>query len=399
MEGWLMSNTGRNDLGLLAGKTIAIVGAGPAGLTLAKLLQMNGVSVTVFERDASPHARLQGGSLDLHEDGGQLALNRCGLLGRFDAVSRPEGQSTAVVDKHGARLAGWSAADESETKPEIDRGVLRDLLLGSLTDGTVKWDSALSAIERDEAGRHRLMFSDGRTAVADLVVGADGSRSKVRQAITSIASFYTGVTFIEARLSDVDIREPEIAEYVGPGHVLALSDNKGLLAQRNGDGSIRIYIARRVPEDWATTNAIDANDAPITRERLLAWFTDWAPFLVDMVRRSDDRFLLWPLHAFPADQTWDTKPGLTIIGDAAHVMPPFLGEGANMAMLDAVELADHLLSQEFQTLELALTAFERSMRGRMAPLIRGSVETQDLLFAADAPAGLVATFNVEAESQ
>jgi 2-polyprenyl-6-methoxyphenol hydroxylase-like FAD-dependent oxidoreductase len=154
-----------------------------------------------------------------------------------------------------------------------------------------------------------------------------------------------------------------------------------------------------VPEDWATTNAIDVNDAPGTRGKLLEWFTDWAPFLVDMVRRSDDRFLIWPLYAFPADQVWDTVSGLTIIGDAAHVMPPFLGEGANMAMLDAVELADHLLSPDFQTLDLALASFERGMCERMAPLIRGSVETQDLLFAADAPAGLVATFNVEAEPQ
>jgi 2-polyprenyl-6-methoxyphenol hydroxylase-like FAD-dependent oxidoreductase len=107
------------------------------------------------------------------------------------------------------------------------------------------------------------------------------------------------------------------------------------------------------------------------------------------------RSVCYPLYAFPADQTWKTRPGLTIIGDAAHVMPPFLGEGANMAMLDAVELADRLLSNERPSLGDALAAFERRMHERMAPLIRRSIETQDLLFAPDAPAGLVAIFQNE----
>jgi 2-polyprenyl-6-methoxyphenol hydroxylase-like FAD-dependent oxidoreductase len=82
---------------------------------------------------------------------------------------------------------------------------------------------------------------------------------------------------------------------------------------------------------------------------------------------------------------------MTIIGDAAHVMPPFLGAGANMAMLDAVELADILTSDRFVDLTDALAAFEEGMRGRMVPLMIGSLETQDLLFADDAPKGLAAT--------
>jgi 2-polyprenyl-6-methoxyphenol hydroxylase-like FAD-dependent oxidoreductase len=376
---------------LLQGKKIAIIGGGPAGLTLARLLQMQNVSVRVFERDTWAHARVQGGSLDLHEKGGRLALERCGLIGHFNVVARPEGQSTTVIDKHGIRRASSTADDEGEFRPEIDRGALRELLLDSLSDTTVIWGRTLTGIH-SEAERYRLVFAEGLVDRFDLVVGADGFRSKVRPHITSVEAFYTGVTFVETRLSDVDRRHPDVAHYVGPGSVLAVGDNKGLFAQRHGDGSIRVYVARRMPEHWLRDNTVKVENAARTREQLLAWFPDWASVLTDIVRRCDDHFLPWPLYAFPPDQHWKTVRGVTLIGDAAHVMPPFLGEGANMAMLDAVELSDHLLSDRFSGLTAAIAAFEEAMRGRVAPLIRGSLETQDILFAEDAPTALTACF-------
>jgi 2-polyprenyl-6-methoxyphenol hydroxylase-like FAD-dependent oxidoreductase len=360
---------------LLRGKRSALVGGGPAGLTLTRLLQRNDVRVHVFERDVEARARLQGGSLDLHEKSGQLALDRCGLTGHFSTVACPEGQATCVIDKHGVRRAASAADDEEESRPEIDRGALRDLLLSSLDEGTVIWRSPPCAI-LPEADRHRLVFEHRQAELFDLVIGADGLRSKVRPLVTPIKSFYSGVTFIETRLSNVDDRHPKIARYVGPGSVLALGDNKGLLAQRNGDGSIRGYISRRIPEHWIRDNKIGVEGPAQTRERLLAWFPDWGPELLEMVRQSEDRFLPWPLYAFPPDRDWTTRPGLTILGDAAHVMPPFLGQGANMAMLDAVELTDHLLGGRFATLTETIEAFEKSMRARMAPLIRGSPETR-----------------------
>ncbi len=373
---------------LLHGKRIAIIGAGPAGLTLARLLQKQDVSVSVFERDHQANARLQGGSLDLHPASGQRALEQCGLIEQFHALARPEGDVTTIVDKRGAVLASETDDEDERAGPEIDRGALRDLLLHSLAAETISWGRALAEI-RHEEGRSELRFDDGHTASFDIVIGADGARSKVRPLITPIAAFYTGVTFVEARLSDVDDRHPDIARYVGSGHVLALGDDKGLLAQRNGDGSIRVYIARRCPEGWLTESGIDLQNAPRAREQLISWFPDWAPELVEMVRQSDDRFLPWPLYAFPADQTLSGPTGVTVIGDAAHVMPPFLGIGANMAMLDAVELANNLISAEFPDLAAAIETFQRSMLARTAPLLNEVLATQDLLFAEDAPTALV----------
>jgi 2-polyprenyl-6-methoxyphenol hydroxylase-like FAD-dependent oxidoreductase len=378
---------------VLHGKTVAIVGGGPAGLTLARLLSIAGVTTTVYERDAGEDARGQGGSLDLHENSGQLAMRRCGLEDRFRAVSRPEGQASVVYDRYATLHASSSAEQETESTPEIERGELRDLLRGSLREETLVWGKRLTEVLPTDDGRYRLLFADGEKTDADLVVGCDGAWSKVRSLLTPAMPFYTGVTFIETRLAAANERHLEIASLVGPGSAMSLGDHKGLLAQRNGDGSIRVYVALRQSEHWMRENGLVAGDAPALRTALLKHFADWSPKLVAMLRESDDAFLPWPLYAMPTDQVWQSCPGLTVIGDAAHVMPPFLGAGANMAMLDAVELADHLTSKDFADLAGAQAAFERGMRERMTPLVQQSVATQDILFADDAPTGLVALMN------
>jgi 2-polyprenyl-6-methoxyphenol hydroxylase-like FAD-dependent oxidoreductase len=373
---------------LLRGKRVAIVGGGLAGLTLARLLQLRDVFVNVYERDAGPNARAQGGSLDLHKESGQLAINRCGLDYQFHAVSRPEGQASLVYDKHGILRASSNASQESQSSPEIDRGQLRDLLRGSLADGTEIWDRQLVELAWED-GVHKLIFTNAAPAWADLVIGCDGAWSKVRRFLSPLTPYYTGVSFIETCLSDADRRHPKIAAIVGRGSAMSLGDHKGLLAQRNGDGSIRVYVARRISESWITEKReLDARTPAAMRAEMLAWFADWAPSLTDMLSRSDDEFILWPLYAMPMQPAWPTGDGVTVIGDAAHVMPPFLGAGANMAMLDAVELADHLCSDRFSDIKKAIASFEHGMRERMAPMIEQSVATQDVLFADDAPDGL-----------
>lgn len=174
---------------------------------------------------------------------------------------------------------------------------------------------------------------------------------------------------------------------------MCLGDHKGLLAQRNGDGSIRLYVAARQSEHWLMEKGLDTQQPSNLRRALLNNFADWSPKLVNMLRDSDDVFFNWPLHALPLEPAWPTLPGVTLIGDAAHVMPPFLGAGANMAMLDAVELADCLTSDHFSDLTQALNAFEESVRVRMAPIVEQSIATQEILFADDAPAGLVELMN------
>ncbi len=120
------------------GKKIAIVGGGPGGLTLARLLQQSGAHVLVYERDSSRDARVQGSALDLHGDSGLAALEAAGLMEAFWSNHRPDLDRLRLTDSNGRVLHDHPRTMSGPGKrPEIERGPLRDLLLDSLRPGTV----------------------------------------------------------------------------------------------------------------------------------------------------------------------------------------------------------------------------------------------------------------------
>src|SRR6218665_300051 len=128
-------------------KKIAIIGGGPCGLTLARLLQLKGAHVNVYERDVNENVRVQGATLDLHEESGLEALRRAGLIEAFYDNYRPEAGKLRILDKQmNNRMDTHSATDYIERRPEIDRGPLRNILLQSLQAGTVVWDSQFVAM-------------------------------------------------------------------------------------------------------------------------------------------------------------------------------------------------------------------------------------------------------------
>ena len=174
--------------------TVAIVGAGPAGATLGRLLQQRGFSVKLYERDASSTARSQGGSLDLRKDAGQRAVDAAGLTDIFAKYSREEAKAFRMLDDHGNEIPGGADETHDEPGPEIDRGDLRQLLLDSLKPGTVEWGHTVKEVQPESDGRWRLEFEDWPPVVADLVVGADGVGSKVRAQLTSIKPTYIGMS-------------------------------------------------------------------------------------------------------------------------------------------------------------------------------------------------------------
>jgi 2-polyprenyl-6-methoxyphenol hydroxylase-like FAD-dependent oxidoreductase len=347
---------------------IAVIGGGPGGVTLARVLQSHGVSCTVFEREGSVLARPQGGTLDMQANSGQIALRAAGLLAEFLARSRPEGQDSRMLDKTGQVLLEHHAAPDEQDKPEIDRGELRDLLLDSLAPGTVRWHSDVRSISQQSAGGYAIQLADGSTHLADVVAGADGAWSAVRPLLSAAKPEYTGLTFVEIHLDDIDERHPELAELVGNGTTFALGDGKGLLAQRNSGSHVRVYASLRVPEDWARTCGIDFADPPAARAALRGYFSGWAPKLLALIDASDKEFVPRPLYALPFPHTWSTRPGMTLLGDAAHLMSPFGGHGANLAMLDGAELGI-ALAEAIMTgapLDDAIAKYESVMQPRAA---------------------------------
>ncbi|MDA3645101.1 FAD-dependent monooxygenase [Saccharopolyspora indica] len=348
---------------------ISVIGAGPGGLTCARILQQHGMPVAVYDRDPGPEARNQGGSLDLHADNGQIALKAAGLLDEFFELARPEGQEMRQLDPAGRITAHHVPGPDELFKPEIDRGQLRDLLLGSLQPGTVRWGRALDAVGGPAGGPRQLRFADGTTVEADLVIGADGAFSRVRPAVSAAVPEHTGISFLEAWFSDVENRHPEIAELVGRGGAHAADGERGLFAQRNSGDHVRVYLIRRVPADWISRSGLTVEDTGGLRALLLDEYGHWSPRLRRMITENDGPYVDRPIFALPVPHTWEHDPAVTLLGDAAHLMPP-LGVGVNLAMLDAAELALALAGAA--TVDDAIRDYERVMLPR-------AVETAEAL--------------------
>ncbi|GAA3525177.1 NAD(P)/FAD-dependent oxidoreductase [Amycolatopsis ultiminotia] len=350
---------------------ISIIGAGPGGLTCARILQRNGIAVTVHDRDPGPEVRNQGGTLDLHADNGQLALRAAGLLAEFFELSRPEGQEMRGLDLTGEIRYHHVPEAGDLFKPEIDRGQLRDLLLRSVEPGTVRWGHALERVAGPADGPRRLHFADGTTATADLVIGADGAYSPVRRAISAAVPEYSGVSVLEAWFFDSGNRHPELAELVGQGSAVAADGERGMFAQRNSGDHIRVYLIQQVPVDWIGRNDLRPEDTEGIRSVLLREYARWSPALLRVITENDGPYVDRPIFALPVPHTWDHNPTVTLLGDAAHLMPP-LGVGVNLAMLDASDLALALV--DGATVEDAIRTYEKTMLPRsieMATALEG----------------------------
>jgi 2-polyprenyl-6-methoxyphenol hydroxylase-like FAD-dependent oxidoreductase len=308
---------------------ITIIGAGLGGLTLARVLHVHGIAATLYEADASRDARTQGGMLDIHDDNGQLALKAAGLLDEFRRIIHEGGEASRVLDPHGAVLLD-QPGDGSAGRPEVHRGDLRRILLDSLPDGTVQWGRKVTAIHPLGDGQHALTFADGSTVTTSLVVGADGAWSRVRPLLSDVKPEYVGTSFIETYLLDSDERHPDSAKVVGAGAMYALAPGKGIVAHRETDGALHTYVALTKPHEWIAS--IDFTNSKAARARIAAEFEGWAPELTALITDGETDPVPRTIHALPAGHRWKRVPGVTLLGDAAHLMPPD-GEGANLAIV------------------------------------------------------------------
>ena len=338
--------------------TVAIAGAGPGGATLARLLQQRGFTVSVFERDASATARPQGGSLDLRPDSGQRAIDAAALTAEFEAVSREEAKAFRMLDSNGTELPGASTETHEDPGPEIDRSDLRRLLLESLAPGTVAWGHTATDVERTDDGRWELSFEGRPSFTADLVVGADGMGSRVRRRLTSAEPLYTGVTMVAANIRRDLWRGSTISEMLGEGSVMFADGKRTVFVQRCAHDLILLYYSMTVPRGWPADEPFDLNDTAAVLGAVREAYRDWSPEVMGMLTQVQDGFHLWPTSAMAPDHSWPTQPGLTMLGDACHAMPPFTGKGVNLALLDALELADGLTADPARDVADVIATFE-----------------------------------------
>ncbi len=361
---------------------IGIVGAGPGGLVLARCLYQSGIKPTVFEREPHASARTQGGSLDMHAESGQYALECAGLSAEFRAVARYEDQESRVFDQLGV-LRFKDDCVEGKNRPEVDRGQLRQILIDSLPGEATRWDHAVTAVERKADGSFRLTFCSGEIEIVDLVVGADGTWSRIRPLLSEAAPIYSGITFVELGIDHVDLRYPELAARMGRGLSFALGDSKALIAHRDANAHLGIYAVLRAEEDWVARRLLDRTSPESSRHTLAAHFQDWSPELLELILHSDDRIVPRGIYALPVGHRWVNCPGATMLGDAAHVMSPFGGDGANLAMLDGAELALGLTSALATGSDWreAVREFEETMFIRAEAAARGAWDAIQEVFS------------------
>jgi 2-polyprenyl-6-methoxyphenol hydroxylase-like FAD-dependent oxidoreductase len=239
----------------------------------------------------------------------------------------------------------------------------------------------------------QLAFANGTTAPADIVIGADGANSKIRPLVTPIRPFYSGIMVVEGAVYNAAQQAPRVSQLLQGGKIFALGDEKTLVVSAKGDNSLNFYLGFKAPETWAQDSGLDFQNAA----QLQAWFRQefagWASLWEELFAAAPAACVPRPQYCMPLTQTWPAQPSLTLLGDAAHLMPPYAGEGVNMAMLDALELSNCLTSAQFPSLQAAIAHYEQHMRQRASAVAQDTMEQTAASHAPEGLAHLVGLFS------
>lgn len=392
---------------------IAIVGAGPGGLTMGALLHQKRIPFTIFELRPKPTEKeLQrpAGSLDLHEGSGLAAIRELGLYDVFRTMNDDCTQVMKLVNKEGTIV--HCEEDENsvagQDRPEIARNKLNQLLYDQIPPSTVRWQHKLISAQlhtQNEQVETELDFGPaGGKETFDLVIGADGAWSKVRALVTDVKPKFAGQHFITTSIQGITSKYPHLAHLVGSGSFTALGDKHGVISQRAANDTARIYtLIYTKDEDWGIKQGLQSKTPAEVKSVLLegdsAPLKRFGPVIKELISVACDEeeatdpgaFVenrpLYTLYDTPAGHPWKHQPGVTLLGDAAHLMPPN-GEGVNMAMEDAMRLTEAIVSaqniaserqiSEREALTPLLETYETEMFARASDIAK---ETEQLLGA------------------
>jgi 2-polyprenyl-6-methoxyphenol hydroxylase-like FAD-dependent oxidoreductase len=376
-------------------KPVTIIGAGLAGLTLARVLHVHGIASTVYEGELSPSARTQGGQLDIHDFNGQLALKDCELFDEFHKIINFGGEAFRLLGPD-AKILGDIPDNGKLENPEVLRGDLRRLLIESLPEGTIQWNHRVEKVRSLGNGRHVLDFTNGTTIETEALIGADGASSKVRAFLSDVKPEYMGTVWIETFLRDVESRHKERAALVGKGAMLAMMPGKGVFAHREANDVINTYVVLKKPIDWKPGVDFSNKDKALTY--VAAQLGEgWAPELLTLITSGETNPVSRPIYGLPVAHKWDHVAGVTLIGDAAHLAPPD-GDGANWALYDGAELAKAIAATP-DDIEAAFAAYEKEMFPRSAASSVEGHQSFERTFGYNAPDNLVKMLSAQVEGE
>lgn len=343
---------------------IAIVGAGPGGLTLGALLHRRGVPFTIYELRQKPteeEFKQPAGSLDLHEGSGLSAIEELGVLEKFTTLTDDCSQMMRIADKNGSILHTDDSEDgvAGEQRPEISRNRLNQLLLSQLPTSSIQWRHKLLTASQSSSKQVQLDFGSNGKHEFDLVIGADGAWSRIRNLLTDVKPKYAGQQNMTTHIRQITTKYPHLARLVGSGTFMALGDRHGVVCQRAANDTARLYtLISTKDEDFATTHDLHNKTAlqamPTLFEGKSPPLGQFGPVLKEIISVSchnetaaapDATVEIRPLYTLydtAERHSWKHNPGATLLGDAAHLMPPN-GEGVNMAMRDSLELSKAII--------------------------------------------------------
>ena len=359
---------------------VLVIGGGIGGLCLAQGLRKSGISVAVHERDASARFRGQGWRLGIREEAAR-ALRDCLPGNLFDlcvATSIKPALRMVFLD-HQLRQKFARPLPHAHSAPDassfgVNRLTLREILLAGL-EGIVRFGRTFERFEQLDGGRVRACFADGTSATGDLLVGADGSGSVVRDLIApdarldDIGSFIYGRTPISA---EVLAWVPEVLVDTfnrmtapdGVGMAVAtcrtwepLADAAARLAPGVRLTEISDYFAWMLDgsssERWPPAARLHASDGPTLHRLAQRMLEGWPSPVRRLVDRADAA-ATFPVRLRSARplQRW-RAPNVTLLGDAAHTMSPGRGEGASVTLRDAALLRSALVDVAGDKLPLA----------------------------------------------